>query len=317
MQVEIREMERMEILTLQDNYFDALIGDSSEMVQRAIPVKDMEVKNTLLAEHGFSSLVTISRKNESQSLLFDFGFSSFGAAFNADALDLDLSIVDALVLSHGHLDHTGGLKALVSKTGKKDLPLILHPVAFREQRFIKMSQPLKFKFPSFTLEKAAEANVSLVETCDPYPLLDNTALFLGTIPRQTDFEKGAPNFFFIEDGEEKPDMIEDDTALVVNIRDRGLIILSGCAHSGIINTINHAKKVTGQEKVLAVIGGFHLTGPAMAQVIDPTIEALRQIDPEYIVPTHCTGRQAALKIEQAFPDKFLLNMTGTKLVFAS
>jgi 7,8-dihydropterin-6-yl-methyl-4-(beta-D-ribofuranosyl)aminobenzene 5'-phosphate synthase len=95
------------------------------------------------------------------------------------------------------------------------------------------------------------------------------------------------------------------------------VVLSGCAHAGIINTVDHAKNLTGESNVYAVMGGFHLTGPAMAPLIEPTLAGLKEIGPRYIVPTHCTGRDATMAIEKAFPDGFLLNMAGTKMSFAA
>ena len=314
---DIKEVDRVEILTLQDNYFDALSGDSNAVVGRALPIKDMEVKNTILAEHGFSAVVTVYTGDQPRSLLFDFGFSEFGAAFNADSLDVDLTPVETLVLSHGHLDHVGGMKKLVEMTGKTDLPLIVHPAAFRNPRYIKLSEEVQFNFPAFTKEKADEAKVKLTMTQNPVKLLDDTVLFLGEIPRQTDFEKGAPNFFYRENDEEKLDPIDDDTGIVVKVKGQGLVVLSGCAHAGIINTVAHAKNLTGENRVYSIMGGFHLTGPAMAPLIEPTLAGLKEIAPQYIVPTHCTGRDATMAIEKAFPDGFLLNMAGTKMTFAA
>lgn len=126
-----------------------------------------------------------------------------------------------------------------------------------------------------------------------------------------------PEAYFEENGEEQWDPIEDDSALVANLREKGLVVISGCAHSGIVNTVNYAKTVTGVDRVHAVMGGFHLTGPAFSEIIEPTTEALKGIDPDYIVPTHCTGRNAVMHIEREMPDRFLLNMAGTKIVFSA
>jgi 7,8-dihydropterin-6-yl-methyl-4-(beta-D-ribofuranosyl)aminobenzene 5'-phosphate synthase len=157
----------------------------------------------------------------------------------------------------------------------------------------------------------------LLETKEPYPMLDGFLLFLGEIPRKIEFEKGMPNAYYEEDGEEKWDPIDDDTAIVANVRGKGLVVLSGCAHSGIINTIGYARELTGIDKVFAVMGGFHLTGPSFAGIIEPTANALKDINPGYIVPTHCTGRNAIMYLEKEMPDKFLLNMAGTKLIFSA
>ena len=121
--------------------------------------------------------------------------------------------------------------------------------------------------------------------------------------------------FYDDAGEEKWDPIEDDTAIVAHVKGKGLVILSGCAHAGIINTVRYAPEVTGVEPVHVVMGGFHLTGADFEPIIEPTVEALKILNPKYVVPTHCTGRKAIMHIEKEMPDKFLLNMSGTKMVF--
>lgn len=315
--MQLKELDKIEILTLMDNYIDLVVGDNSPIIQRAIPLKGMEVRNSVLAEHGFSSLVSVTEGTQSRTMLFDFGFSEHGAAFNAEALGTDLTQVEVLALSHGHLDHTGGLVKIMDLIGKKGLKLVLHPAAYKSPRYAKITDEFKLTMPSFSKEKAEQADVDVVESQEPYSLLDDAVCFLGEIPRETDFEKGAANLLFEEGGVEKQDPIEDDTAVIANIKGKGLVVLSGCAHSGIVNTVNHAKRVSGIDKVHAVMGGFHLTGQGMESVIEKTIEALKEIDPDYIVPTHCTGRKAIMDIERAMPEKFLLNMSGTRLTFAA
>lgn len=316
MSITINEADSVEILTLQDNYIDLVSDDSTKMLQRALPIKGSEIKNSILAEHGFSALVTITASGVTRCILFDFGFSEHGAALNADTLDVDLSGVEILVLSHGHLDHFGGFEHLSKGVGKKGIELVLHPTAFRNPRYVKTDKQTVY-FPAFTREKAREMGVALTETKDPYPLLGGSLLFLGEIPRTTGFERGMPNAYYEEDGQEKWDPIEDDTAIVANVKGKGLMILSGCAHSGIINTVRYARELTGINKVFAVMGGFHLSGSKMADIIEPTTDALREIDPRYVVPTHCTGRNAIMRIEKEMPDEFLLNMVGTKLNFSA
>jgi 7,8-dihydropterin-6-yl-methyl-4-(beta-D-ribofuranosyl)aminobenzene 5'-phosphate synthase len=315
--IDLNAIDRVEILTLQDNYIDLVAQDSNEVVQRAMPFKGGEIKNSVLAEHGLSALVTINQADAARALLFDFGFSEHGAAFNAQALDVDLTIVEALALSHGHLDHLGGMKRLVEKIGKPAIPLVLHPEAFRNPRFLKAPNGFKAYFPPFTLDEIEASGVTPVETKQPHPMLDGAAIFLGQIPRVTAFEQGAPNLFYEEDGVEKQDLIEDDTAVVFNLQDRGLVIISGCAHSGIVNTVTHAMDVTGIDRVWAIMGGFHLSGADVDTVIQPTVDALKQLNPRYIIPAHCTGRQAVLEIEKQMPECFIMNMAGTKLTFAA
>jgi 7,8-dihydropterin-6-yl-methyl-4-(beta-D-ribofuranosyl)aminobenzene 5'-phosphate synthase len=316
MTVKLNEVEKVEILTLQDNYVDVAAFDSTEIVQRALPVKDMEIKKSILAEHGFSAIVTVYSDDNPCSILFDFGFSEHGAAYNADALEVDLKTIEAMVLSHGHIDHFGGLEQLADRIGKKGIELVLHPTAFRKSRYIKITDESKINLPALTRERFENVGICIVESERPRMLLDDKVLFLGEIPKQTEFEKGFPRMHYDEDKESKWDPIEDDTAIAINVRGKGLVVLSGCAHSGIINTVRYAQKVTGVDDVFVVMGGFHLTGADFEPIIGPTTNALKTLNPRYIVPAHCTGHKASRHLEEEMPDKFLLNMSGTKMVFA-
>lgn len=313
----IAEIDRLEILTLQDNYIDLTVMDNTDVVQRGMAVKDGMVKNSIVAEHGFSALVTTTANGTPRSLLFDFGFSEDGAQRNAEALGADLSGVEALVLSHGHLDHVGGIERLVKMVDRKGLDLIVHPWAFTNPRFIRTPRNVKINFPPFTREKAQAAGVNIVESEAARPLLDGRALFLGQIPRVTAFEKGAADLCCEVGGKEIPDPFHDDSGIAFNIKGKGLVVLSGCAHAGIVNTVKHAQQVTGVEKVHAVMGGFHLSGTDFDGVIAPTTEGLMAMAPDYIVPTHCTGRDAVRHIEKEMAEQFILNMAGTRLTFAA
>lgn len=310
----LNELDGVEILSLQDNYIDITAMDDSDVVRRAGNVRGGVICNSILAEHGFSALVRLSRGGRTRTILFDFGFSEHGAAFNADALDADLSQVEALVLSHGHGDHTGGLERLLSKIGRKGLDLVLHPGALKPDRYLAR-RGVKDRFPPLCREDLEALGLRVVPTREPLPLLDGDALFLGEIPRTTPFEKGVPHAFFLQDGKETRDANEDDSSIAMRLKGKGLIVLSGCAHSGIINTVRHAMAVTGTRKVHAVMGGFHLSGPAFEPVIAPTAEEMKKIGPDYVIPCHCTGRKASMRLEQAMPGQFILNMSGTTLTF--
>ena len=311
----IVEVDHIEIHTLLDNTIDLTSGDSTDMVKRASPVKDFEIGNSILAEHGFSALINRTENEVSHRILFDFGFSEHGAAFNADALGLDLTDVDLLMLSHGHMDHTGGLLELRKRIGKKEIDLVAHPGVFRYPRYIKTGQDMRLLFPAFDRDNLQALGINPVDSTEPFLVLESGALFLGEIPRRTNFEKGMANCYYEVAGKEEPDAIEDDTGIVLHLKDKGLVILTGCAHAGIINTVNYAREITGVAKVHAIMGGFHLSGLNADLLIDQTIASLIEIDPDYIIPTHCTGRTAIQRIEEAMPEKFLLNMSGTTIVF--
>jgi 7,8-dihydropterin-6-yl-methyl-4-(beta-D-ribofuranosyl)aminobenzene 5'-phosphate synthase len=313
--IKLNAVDKVEILTLQDNYIEITAMDSNAIVTRANPLKEGEIRASVLAEHGFSALVQTTVVNKTHTLLFDFGFSENGAAQNAETLGADMTQVEAAALSHGHSDHTGGMVKLVALTGKKEIPFVVHPSAFKSPRYLKFGEELKINFPKLTREMVKAAGLAVVETEKPYLLLEDTILFLGEVPRTTDFEKGWPLPHCRQDGKELWDAIEDDTSIVMNLKNKGLLILSGCAHSGIINTIHYAMKVTGIDKIHLVIGGFHLSGPFFEPIIDRTTQELQKLNPSYVIPTHCTGRKAIMEIEKKMPDQFILNMAGTKLTF--
>lgn len=312
----LKAVDRIEIQNLQDNYIEMTAIDNSAVISRAAPLKDGEIRASILAEHGFSALVKTAGEGKTHTLLFDFGFSEDGAAKNAATLGVNLREVEAAVLSHGHSDHTGAIAALGAAIGKKNLPLLVHPSAFKFPRYLKYGENFKVNFPKLTCEMVKEAGFAAIESATPYPLLDDTILFLGEIPRKTDFEKGFPIAYWQKDGAETRDAIEDDTSIVMNLKDKGLVIVSGCAHAGIVNTVQYAIEATGIDKIHAVMGGFHLSGPFFEAIIDRTSEELKKLKPDYIIPMHCTGRKAIMAMEKQMPDQFLLNMSGTKLTFA-
>lgn len=308
----LREVDQVEILTLSDNYNDLTSLDSNETVTRAVPIKDMEVKGSVLAEHGFSAVVKTAAGEETHEIFFDFGLSDVAVPYNVKSLGIDTSGIEAAVLSHGHMDHFGALVPVIESLPGKPVPLYAHPSAFKADRYLRIGD-VRIKFPPTDRAAWERAGAEVVESAGPSLMAGDTILFLGEIERVTDFEKGMPNAYFEAGGEEHWDPIEDDTGIVINLRGKGLVVLSGCSHSGIVNTVAYARKVTGVDRLHLVMGGFHLTGPAFEAAIAPTIAGLKEMDPDFVVPTHCTGRKAIMAMEEAMPDKFLLNMSGTRL----
>ncbi|MBI9076097.1 MAG: MBL fold metallo-hydrolase [Desulfatibacillum sp.] len=316
MAVQLNEVDKVTITTLEDNYVDLLSMDNSEVVRRAMPLKGTVFSNSVLAEHGFASVVSTFRGEEKSTVLFDFGLSEDVAARNAEAVNCDLSEVQVAALSHGHMDHFGGMKAMAKLIGGQGVDLVLHPEAFQTSRFVMPIPDFKVTLPVLTRDYVRDAGFNVVETTGPMPLVSGDVLFLGQVPRVTDFEKGSP-MYYEKNGESLLDPLEDDTALVMNLKGKGLVILTGCAHSGVVNTVKHAVDVTGVSKVHCVMGGFHLSGPAGAPLIDPTVAAIKAFGPDYVVPTHCTGRNASMAFEKEMPQAYITNMAGTILTFAS
>jgi len=317
MKVKLKTVDKVEILTLQDNRIDLVATDSNDIVQRPVPLEGQEFRKSIRAEHGFSTLITINHNGFQNQILFDFGFSEDGAAANAEALNASLSQVELLVLSHGHLDHLGGLVQLVEAIGNKELDMVVHPGVFVASRYRKITEAFRVYVPALSRKTIDDVGVNLIETTEPLSLLNGIGVFLGQIPRVTSFEQGAPDMYFEVDGVERRDPFDDDSAIAFHVKNKGLVVISGCAHSGIVNTIKYAQQVTGIQEVFAVMGGFHLSGADFDSVISPTTDGLKEIDPRYIIPTHCSGREAVQHIETEMPHAFLLNMSGTRMTFDS
>ena len=195
-----------------------------------------------------------------------------------------------MVLSHGHADHHTGLEGLFSRIGRAGLPLILHPDAWRERK-ITFPSGVEIHMPPASHQDLDREGWQVVEERAPSLLLNNAILVTGQVDRVTDFEKGFPiQTARAADGGWKPDpWIWDDQAVIVNVRDRGLVIFSGCSHACAVNVLRYAQALTGEQKVLAFVGGIHLTGGLFEPIIPRTINELAAIGPDYIVPGHCSG----------------------------
>ena len=311
----LKQVDAVTILTLQDNSIDLVAGDNSDVVQRARPMNGNVFGKSIVAEHGFSTLITITKGEQQRQLLFDFGLSPDGAARNAQVLEQSLSQVEQLVLSHGHLDHLGGLAALVEAVGPKKLELVLHPAALDNKRYRQQANGTRMYIPSLASQLVEELGLQLCTSKAPLPVLAGHGLFLGEVERWSPFDKGSPGLYTEQDGQEQPDSFADDSGLIFHVEGKGLVLITGCAHSGIVNMVRHAQKVSGVQEIYAIMGGFHLSGADFEQVIVPTGQALQEIAPRYIIPTHCSGRLAMHHFETTMPDAFLLNMAGTTLTF--
>jgi len=314
--VQLKEVDRVEILTLMDNYVDVLLG-STDVVTRPPLAKGLEIPtDNLLAEHGLSMLVTAYRGKEKHTVLFDTGYTSVGVPHNVEFLEVDLREIEALVLSHAHMDHTGSLFIMLERIGKS-IPLVVHPDAFVWPRYLDLDDGRKLQFPR-TLVKAdlEHQNVDLVVSKDPTLIAHDLVAVTGEVERVTKFEKGMPNAVLERNGKLEQDLIADDQSLVLNLKGKGLVVLSGCAHAGIINTILHARKITGIREIHTVMGGFHLSGSVFEPIIEETIKELKQMDPAVIVPMHCTGWKAIERFSQEFPEAFILNSVGSRFTLS-
>lgn len=313
-------VEELRILSLIDNYFDALLPPEPSVFRRrglaaAPPAAVKPLQPPLTAEHGLSFYIEVTVKGEKHSLLLDFGGSPDGAARNVPPLKLDLSAVEALVLSHGHFDHFLGMEELVRLIPGEILPLPLYlgREAFA-RRFLMMPNGAVLDLGALSKEKVAALGLEVREVGAPTAILPGV-LLTGEIPRVAPFEQGAPNLEVERDGRREKDLFPGEISLVFLVEEKGLVVVSSCAHAGIVNTVRLARELTGEEKVLAILGGFHLTG-APDEKINRTVEALKEINPGMIVPMHCAGFAALKKISDLMPGSFSLYSAGTEYRFS-
>jgi 7,8-dihydropterin-6-yl-methyl-4-(beta-D-ribofuranosyl)aminobenzene 5'-phosphate synthase len=311
--IPVPEVDELRLSIVMDNAIDVLMA-GSEVAQRLPLRSDAFERPAPRAEHGFSALLDVRRGEARGMLLFDTGVSRDGILHNADLMEIDLRDIRAIVLSHGHADHTLGLAGLLGRLGPRGLPLVLHPEAYLERKVV-LPTGLELQIPPPKRADLRRAGVEVIEEVGPSLLVDNMVLVSGEVARTTPFETGFPIHWAKRDGTWQPDpLIRDDQCAIVNLHGKGLVVVTGCGHAGIVNTVRHAQALTGVQQVHAVVGGFHLTGGLFERLIPDTVAALQAIGPRYLVPGHCTGWPAAFQLARAMPEAYLPNSVGTTYV---
>jgi 7,8-dihydropterin-6-yl-methyl-4-(beta-D-ribofuranosyl)aminobenzene 5'-phosphate synthase len=313
--VTLEPVDAADVVVVVDNSIDILLPDE-RAARRAPLYHDWSEREQLIAEHGYSLLLAIQANGQTDSVLYDAGLGRKTAIHNLDVLGLNVRDVRAVVLSHGHADHHGGLEGLYQRVSRRGMPLVLHPDAWRERRVVfPTGNEIRMPPPSHT--DLDREGWQVVEERGPSLLLENKVLVTGQVERVTDFEKGFPLQHVKTDHGWEPDTwIWDDQAVVCHVKNKGLVVLSSCSHAGAINVLRHAQRLTGIEHVHAFVGGLHLTGGLFEPIIPRTIEALAAIGPEVVVPGHCTGWKATHELSRRLPNAYLQTSVGTRLHFA-
>jgi len=261
------------------------------------------------AEHGFSMLIKVFSNESFHNILFDAGLSPKGVVTNAKRMGLNFAEVECIVLSHGHYDHFGGLINVLKVIDKKNLPIIVHKDMLKTRGVVNPDETVR-KLPRFPTEDQV-APAKYLQTKQPYLLADDSILVTGEIPRKTEFEKGFPKQRVSSDGKWQPDpWVWDDRAIVINVKHKGLVVVSGCAHAGIINTVLCGRQITGVKNVYSIMGGFHLAGKECEPRITQTVEMLKRLNPKMVVPSHCTSWRGIYAIFEAMPRAFVWNSVG-------
>jgi 7,8-dihydropterin-6-yl-methyl-4-(beta-D-ribofuranosyl)aminobenzene 5'-phosphate synthase len=320
--IALEPVDRVVVTTLVDNTADMLLPDVGPVRRWGLsgtggplPVAPSGVAvgrstlDFLRAEHGYSALVDVYQGGRMHRVLYDAGVSPFGLVENLDRLGISPETFHAIVLSHGHFDHVAGLHGLIKRIGGRKLPVLLHPDFWSRRR---IASPDRFvDLPTPSRAGIEDAGFDLIEDRQPSFLLGGALLVTGEVPRTTAFETGLPpGHQAWVDGQWRHDpLVHEDQALVAHVRGRGLVVITGCGHAGIVNIVRQAKRLTGVDQVYLVTGGLHLRdGPVLAE----TVAALTEERPQLVVPAHCTSWLAHHALYDAMPQAYQPNSVGSR-----
>ena len=321
--IPLEPVDSLVVTSLMDNVTDVFMPDSGPATRvgpdaatrRTVRTMDGDVPEALLAEHGFSMLLTVTRAGGQHTLLFDAGISPDGVVENMRRLRIDPTCIEAIVCSHGHFDHTTGIDGLVRSLGRANLPVLIHPHFWRRRR-ISLPGRDPMELPITSRQALEGAGFDVIEQRQPSFLFDHSVLVTGEVPRITGYEPGFPVQEAWLDGAWLPDpLVLDDQAVIVHVRDHGLVVITGCGHAGVVNISRHAVALTGGGRLHAVMGGFHLNGPLFEPLIPRVLDDLAALAPDVLVPAHCTGWRAQHAMSARFGDAFLPNSVGSRYSF--
>jgi 7,8-dihydropterin-6-yl-methyl-4-(beta-D-ribofuranosyl)aminobenzene 5'-phosphate synthase len=307
------EVDKVTVWVLTDNYYDALRPDAKITSRyRTLPGKSIH------AEHGLSYYVETVVEGKTSSCMFDYGLDPIGVINNMGLLGIDLGKTAAFALSHGHFDHYSAaiqiLKANQAKI-KKGTPFYVGDEAFYQRFSLRPGTTEAMDLGQLKKEDLEALGLKVVEVKNSTQMIPGTYL-TGNIQRVTTYEKDNVNLLIKRGEKPEVDDFHGEQAVFFNVKGKGLLVLSGCAHPGIVNTVKQAQKASGIERIHAVMGGFHLIG-AKPENIQQTVADIKAMKPDHIVPTHCTGFEAISAFSKEMPAQFILNTAGTKYTFSA
>jgi 7,8-dihydropterin-6-yl-methyl-4-(beta-D-ribofuranosyl)aminobenzene 5'-phosphate synthase len=309
--VRVNEVDKLTIWVLTDNYYDVNRAEAKIGKRyRAVPGKSMH------AEHGLSYYVETVIDGKTSTCMFDYGLDPLGVMNNIALLGLDIGKANAFSLSHGHWDHYTAAVSILKQNQSRiagGTPFYVGEEAFAHRYQLRPGTTEIADIGQLRKEDLEAFGLKVVEVKNPLQIIPG-ANFTGNIERVTAYEKVAPNLLIKRGEKPELDDLRGEQALFFNVKGKGLVVLSGCAHAGIVNTVKYVQKVSGTEKIHAVMGGFHLIN-AKAEVIQNTVADIKAMKPDYIIPTHCTGFEAVVAFSREMPNEFILNTAGSQYTF--
>ncbi len=286
----------------------AEIGELNSLKITVLTEDSVLYESHYLGQHGVSFLLEGAKGSDVMRILVDVGQNSQALLNNMKLMNIAPSIIDAVVLTHCHYDHTQGVTRMLKEIGRRDIQVIAHRDIFRLNFVTEPYLRHVGIMPGDSREEIEKAGGSLLLTRDPVNLMSGITT-TGEVKRQTDFEQVGIALKTIEGGEVVDDQMLDDISVVANVNGKGLVIVTGCSHAGIVNIARHAMELTGCEKIEGIIGGLHLVDASDVR-IKRTGEELAKLNPKWICVGHCTGFKAQVELYLAFRERFSPLQTG-------
>jgi 7,8-dihydropterin-6-yl-methyl-4-(beta-D-ribofuranosyl)aminobenzene 5'-phosphate synthase len=308
----LAEVDRIQVTTVVDNYIDSLRAD--EKVARRFNAFVARVTPDLRAEHGLAHHVAVTRGGETTRIAFDFGPSEAAITHNFRMLGLDPGAIDVLALSHGHADHYGGLIGFL-RTYRPAMKKALAFYGGADHYLTRWNQRGADRFCMGRLYREEIERYDVrVETVRTPTALAEGVLLSGEMPEAEAFEPIPANLRVERDGAIVQDDFLGEQTLIVNLKDRGLVVVTSCSHRGIVGICRHATRLTGVPKVHAVIGGFHLSG-LKEERVTRVVDAFRALGVDWVVPQHCTGLESMATLLQRMPSETVVTSVGSTFTF--
>jgi 7,8-dihydropterin-6-yl-methyl-4-(beta-D-ribofuranosyl)aminobenzene 5'-phosphate synthase len=302
------------ITILDENFVDILLPSTSRIRRYNMDQQFNAKYGEVLAENGLCFLVETFYEETTTSVLFDAGLTAPVVLHNARLLGVDLHDVDAVVISHGHPDHFGGIQGVLEAVGHPT-PVVIHPDAFNPRMIVKKHLTLPMINIGLSREAIRSGGGHLMEAREPIPLGPGL-LTSGQMQTTADFEFEVPagRLCVCDDGAVTADEINDHQVLGIDVEGHGLIVIDPCGHRGVVSAVEHMRKLTGTQQVHGVLGGFHTGHPGISDTrIDATANALADLGAALIAPMHCSGFRMKKAVAEASPDAFEILTAGSIL----
>ncbi len=324
---DVHPVDRLEVLVLVDNVTDSLSTNPKDVISERSGLlsggrlRKISGENICCAHHGFSLLITTHCGSDKHTILFDAGPEGSTFLRNASILAVEFAEIEAIVLSHGHWDHAGGLLAAIdaiSRVRLKESPVCyVHPSMFAQRASQRPNGELYVHERVPNPAVLTDAGATVVNTRDPEVAGSGAFYISGEIPRLTKYEAGLPGALRRSDKGDawEPDsLIMDERFVLVHVKDKGMFVFTACSHAGLINVLNHARSTFPAIPLYGVVGGFHLSG-VTEKIIPDTVGDLKQFGLKLLAPAHCTGWRALIAMAKTFGDELVPSAVGKRYLF--